>query len=245
MDIERIIILLSVALLAAIVGYLVLRRLEAERERREAEANDEILARAAGLAGGNALDLLTGMLRRQRAQQVRVELPDALDMVANSLTAGLTLPQALLRNLDHFSPAVQTEFARVIYDTRLGFSISEAFGNFADRLGLNDAKMVSIASRIGVEHGGNLADSYRMLSTLLRDSLAFEMELKAMTTEGRMQALVMSCLPFVLLLILSVISWDLVGPLFTTVVGWGVLAGLCVMLVIAYVWIRKIVDIKV
>lgn len=245
MDIERIVIFLSLLLLAAIVGYLVRERLEADQKRREAEANDEILARAAGLAGGGGLDLFAGMFRQNRAQQVRLELPDALDMVANSLTAGLTLPQALLRNLDHFSPAVQTEFARVIYDTRLGFSIAAAFGNFSTRLGINDAKMVAIASQIGVEHGGNLADSYRMLSTLLRDSLAFEMELKAMTTEGRMQALVMSCLPFVLLLILSVISWDLVGPLFTTLVGWCVLAGLCVMLVIAYVWIRRIVDIRV
>ena len=105
--------------------------------------------------------------------------------------------------------------------------------------------MIAIASEIGVAHGGNLADSYRMLSALLRDNMAFEEELKAMTTEGRMQALVMSLLPVVMIGLLGLVKRDLVAPLFTTPVGWGTLGVLLVMQGVAYLWIRKIVDIKV
>lgn len=105
--------------------------------------------------------------------------------------------------------------------------------------------MVVIASKIGVAHGGNLADSYRMLSSLLRDNLAFEEELRAMTTEGRMQAIVMSLLPVAMILLLGLIKRDLISPLFTTAAGWGTLVVLGLMQLLAYVWIRKIVDIKV
>lgn len=237
------IIVAGIALAAfAVLAGVVVRGVLIDRERRRRLCNgDDTLQRLLQQQGS-----LTGrILAAKRRNQLREGLPDALDMIANSLTAGLTLPQALMRNIDHFSPLVQAEFARVLYDTRLGFSVAGAFENFSKRLGLNDAKMVAIASQIGVEHGGNLADSYRMLSALLRDNLAFEMELRAMTTEGRMQALVMSCLPFALLLVLSLISWELVGPLFTTVAGWCVLGGLCAMLAVAYFWIRKIVDIEV
>ena len=97
----------------------------------------------------------------------------------------------------------------------------------------------------GVAHGGNLAESYRMLSTLLRDNMAFESELRAMTTEGRMQALVMSALPLVMIVLLGLVKRDLVAPLFTTGIGWGALGVLAFMQLLAYLWIRKIVDIKV
>ena len=84
-----------------------------------------------------------------------------------------------------------------------------------------------------------------MLSTLLRDNMAFEAELKAMTTEGRMQAIVMSALPFAMIVLLGLVKRDLVAPLFTTGMGWGALGVLATMQLLAYLWIRKIVDIKV
>lgn len=245
MDSELLPIFGSLVLLAGIVGLAVKWRLDRREQLRAKAAQDELLAKVIDVADADMPAFIVNFIQRRRAEKIRAEIPDALDMLANSLTAGLTLPQALLRNLDHFSPTVQGEMARVIYDTRLGFSVAEAFENLARRLGLKDVQMISIASRIGVEHGGNLAESYRMLSSLLRDSLAFESELKAMTTEGRMQAIVMTCLPFALLGLLSMINWDLFGLMFRTMIGWSVLGGLCVMLGVAYFWIRKIVDIHV
>ncbi len=239
---QQVVITLALVVLAALVGCLVRHLLSLNEELKAATAGDDILGQVAGKVRG---DFLSRLNVRRRAQKVREQLPDALDMIANSLTAGLTLPQALLRNLDHLSPEVQVEIARVLYDSRLGYSIAQAFENFSRRLGIRDAKLIATASQIGVEHGGNLADSYRMLSALLRDNLAFELELTAMTTEGRMQAIVMSCLPFALILILLVVNTEMMLPLVTTATGWTVIAGLCVMLGIAYAWIRKIVDIEV
>ena len=233
----------ALALLAVLVGVAVKGLLDADARSRV--QSDDVMARAAHVGDSALPEFIAKRLRARRAAKVRSELPDALDMVSNSLTAGLTLPQALLRNLSHFPPTVAEEFARIIYDTRLGCSIGGAFDNFAGRLPISDVQMVVIASKIGVAHGGNLAESYRMLSTLLRDNMAFEAELQAMTTEGRMQALVMSALPFVMIVLLGLVKRDLVAPLFTTGAGWGALAVLAVMQVLAYLWIRKIVDIKV
>lgn len=214
-----------------------------DKAEAEASERDDVMARAAHVGEGSGF--FAALSRQRRAEKLRHELPDALDMVANSLTAGLTLPQALLRNLDHFPETAAEEFARIIYDTRLGFSIGGAFQNFAKRMPIQDVRMVAIASEIGVAHGGNLADSYRMLSGLLRDNMAFEDELKAMTTEGRMQAIVMSLLPLVLIVLLGLVKRDLVAPLFTTGAGWCTLTVLLLMQGVAYLWIRKIVDVKV
>ena len=245
MSVDAIVIAVSVVVFSALAGIVVRRVAVARGRAREAANADDVLARAAKAANADLPGFLRRIVTGRRVAQLRIELPDALDMVANSLTAGLTLPQALLRNLDHFPPVVQEEFARVIYDTRIGYSVAEAFGNLAARLDSKDVQIVSIATRIGVEHGGNLADGYRMLSGILRDKRAFEMELAAMTTEGRMQALVMTVLPVVLMLLLGAIRKDFIVPMVTTAAGWGTLGVLACMQTLAYLWIRKIVDIKV
>ena len=243
MQVDLILAFGAIALLAILAGIAVKRLLDVSS--REREADDDVMARAAHVGDSHMPEFIARRMRERRAAKVRAELPDALDMVSNSLTAGLTLPQALMRNLSHFPPIVAEEFARILYDTRLGYSIGGAFDNFARRLPISDVQMVVIASKIGVAHGGNLAESYRMLSTLLRDNMAFEEELRAMTTEGRMQAMVMSALPMVMIVLLGLVKRDLVAPLFTTGAGWGALIVLAVMQGLAYIWIRKIVDIKV
>ena len=243
MTVDLILAFVALALLAVLAGVAVKGLLDASR--RAQAVGDDVMARAAHVGDSQMPEFIARRLRARRAAKVRAELPDALDMVSNSLTAGLTLPQALMRNLAHFPPLVAEEFARILYDTRLGYSIGGAFDNFARRLPIPDVQMVVIASKIGVAHGGNLAESYRMLSTLLRDNMAFEDELHAMTTEGRMQALVMSALPLVMIVLLGLVKRDLVAPLFTTGAGWGALLVLAIMQGIAYLWIRKIVDIKV
>ena len=241
MPIDLVIAFGALFLMAALAGIAVRGLLASSRRER----NDDVMAMAARVGDSRMPEFIAARMRRRRAEKVRSELPDALDMVSNSLSAGLTLPQALMRNLSHFPPLVSEEFARILYDTRLGYSIGGAFDNFAKRLPIPDVQMVVIASKIGVAHGGNLADSYRMLSTLLRDNMAFESELKAMTTEGRMQALVMSALPAVMIVLLGLVKRDLVAPLFTTGLGLGALAVLAAMQLLAYFWIRRIVDIKV
>ncbi len=241
MPVDLVIAFGALFLMAALAGIAVRGLLASSRRER----NDDVMAMAARVGDSRMPEFIAARMRRRRAEKVRSELPDALDMVSNSLSAGLTLPQALMRNLSHFPPLVSEEFARILYDTRLGYSIGGAFDNFAKRLPIPDVQMVVIASKIGVAHGGNLADSYRMLSSLLRDNMAFESELRAMTTEGRMQALVMSALPAVMIVLLGLVKRDLVAPLFTTGLGLGALAVLAAMQLLAYFWIRRIVDIRV
>ena len=230
-----ILICVSLALFAALVGVAVYLALRSQSAQTESDA--DVIAR-----------VMRGKSTRSTAAHqrlVREGLPDSLDMLANSLTAGLTLPQAIMRNIEHFPPDVGAEFARILYDTSLGFSVAGAFDNFAERLGTKDAQMIAVAAKIGTTHGGKLHENYRMLADILRDSIAFERELHAMTTEGRMQAIVMSCLPVALMLILGAINPMMITPLFTTLAGWITLGALVTMQLIAYLWIRRIVSIEV
>jgi len=238
MNVELAIIMLTLAGLGALVG-LVVRGVLRDRAIAAEGHGDEAIDRA--LRHGT----VGGFVSARRQRELREGLPDTLDMLANSLSAGLTLPQSILRNLDHLPPAVAAEFARVLYDMRLGYSIGGAFDNLSRRLRMSDYQMVAIASKIGIEHGGKLHENYHSLSNILRGNLAFQRELHAMTTEGRMQAIVMSCLPLVMLCILGLIQTEMIKPMFTTLAGWMTLVVLFSMQAIAFLWIRKIVQVEV
>ncbi len=184
-------------------------------------------------------------IRQKKILQLKAQLPDGLDMLSNSLRAGLTLQQAIQRNLSRFPEQLADEFTLVLQDVSLGCSLSQAMENFGERMGDSDSKMIATASRISLSHGGNLADSYATLSTLMRDKETFENELRALTAEGRMQAIVMTLLPFVLLALMFLIQTESMTTFIANPVGLGLILVLVIMQTAAYFWIRAIMDIKI
>ena len=111
MTVDLLIATLSLVALAVFAGIAVKGLLDAST--KDDESSDDLMARAAKARDSGMPGFIAGIMRARRAAKVRAELPDALDMVSNSLSAGLTLPQALMRNLDHFPPLIAEEFARV------------------------------------------------------------------------------------------------------------------------------------
>ncbi len=184
-------------------------------------------------------------IRQKKVLQLKAQLPAGLDMLSNSLRAGLTLQQAVQRNISRFPAQLSEEFTLVLQDISLGCSMSQAMENFGDRLNDSDAKMIATASRISLSHGGNLAESYATLAALMRDKETFETELRALTSEGRMQAVVMTLLPFVLMALMFLIQTESMLAFLADPVGIGLVLLLVIMQTGAYFWIRAIMDIKI
>jgi tight adherence protein B len=105
--------------------------------------------------------------------------------------------------------------------------------------------MVISALRISREVGGNLADILESLADTLRRKHTMEGKIDALTAQGRMQGIVMTCLPIFLIFVLNFMEPEAMAPLFHTFYGWIVLGIVGVMEAVGYVFIRKIVNIDV
>ncbi len=173
------------------------------------------------------------------------ELPSALEILSSSLKAGLTLQQAIERNIERLPITISQEFKIVIYECRFGKSLNEALTNFAERTGLMDAKLVAIASELSLRHGGNLSRNYQSLSRQIRDRYMFQKEVSALTAEGRMQAIVMTILPFVILLIMTLLRRKEMMEFLSSPLGIASVLTVSVMQIIAYIWINNVVTIDV
>ncbi len=189
--------------------------------------------------------MVTSYLIRKRLEKLNEELPGTLEILGSSLRAGLTLQQAITRNIERMPQMSAQEFNIVLYECRLGKSLTEAMDNFAARTGLMDVKLIAIASELALKHGGNLAETYHNLSKLIRERDIFHKEVNALTTEGKMQAVIMTILPFAIIVLMTLIRRGEMLEFLASPIGISSVLLVFVMQVIAYIWINKIVNIDI
>ncbi len=186
-----------------------------------------------------------GWLSRRRLDRLHAQLPDALMMLASGLRAGANLQQAMEGLSRDLNPPIGQELGLVVREQRLGAAFEDAMDHLAERVPSPDMQLVASALRISREVGGNLADTVARLGDTIRKRLMMEQKIKALTAQGRLQGLVMTALPALIILALLQIEPQAMGALFNTAKGWAVLAVAMVCELLGYFWIRKIVSIEV
>jgi len=189
--------------------------------------------------------LAVNWLKKRRFETFEKQLPDALLMVSGAMRAGASLTVAMESMVKEQKPPLAQEFDLLLREQRVGVDFDTALKNMEKRLPIQDFIMVVSGMRISREVGGNLADILETLADTLRMKHQMEGKIKALTAQGKMQGLVMTCLPLFLMFILTHMEPEAMAPLYNTFVGWGTLAVIAVMEVVGYIAIQKIVTIDV
>ncbi len=184
-------------------------------------------------------------LRTRRIEHVEQQLPDALQMLAGTARAGLSLPAAIRQVSAELTPPLQQELLLVQHEQRLGVSLDDALENLARRIPAQPVKLMVSAMRIANETGGGLAETLERTATTLRSQHAMELKIRALTAQGTLQAWVVGILPIFLLWVLHRMEPEAMAQLWTTQLGWGVLAAVIVMEFIGVLLIRRIVAIDI
>jgi len=184
-------------------------------------------------------------LQSRRLELFERQLPDALLMISGSMRAGASLAVAMESMSKESKPPLSQEFALMLAEQRLGVDFEAALSNMEKRLPVPDFVLLVAAMRITREVGGNFAEILESLSHTLRRKHEMEGKIKALTAQGRMQGIVMAALPLFLMLILTYMEPEAMNPLYNTLMGWGTLAVVFVMITLGYLGIRKIVNIDV
>ena len=102
-----------------------------------------------------------------------------------------------------------------------------------------------VAVQLTQSTGGNLADVLETLADTLQERQTLRDKVGALTAQGKASGIVLAFLPFILLGALWVIVPQLVRPMFMTVIGQLMIAGMMVSVAVGGLVIWKIVDIKV
>jgi tight adherence protein B len=181
----------------------------------------------------------------QRLKRFEEQLPDALLMVSGAMRAGASLNVALESMVKEQKPPISQEFDLMLREQRLGVDFDTALVNMEKRNPIQDFSLCISGLRISREVGGNLAEILESLSTTLREKATMEGKIRSLTAQGKMQGLIMSCLPLLMMAALNWIEPKAMGTMFTTLFGWATLTVILVMIGLGYVFIRAITTIDV
>lgn len=182
---------------------------------------------------------------RKRAEKLEVQLVDALYVLSNSVSAGLTLPQACEVVSKQLVPPVSQEFGLLVNEIRLGVPFDKALENMAARLRSNNFDLLVTAILISRQTGGNIAEIFKKLAESIKEIMRLEAKVKALTAQGRMQAVVLGGMPFALAFVLASISPDLMQPLFNTPQGTVILFIAAVFWLLGIYFLRKVINIDI
>lgn len=173
------------------------------------------------------------------------QLPETLQLLSGSLQAGYGFVQALDTVAKESPTPTSSEFSRVLTEARLGMPLEDALDEMADRVGGEDFRWVVLAINIQRQVGGNLASLLTTVSNTLRERERVRRQIKVLSAEGRLSAIILTALPFVLFGYLSLVNPGYIAELTTTTIGKIMMVGSLILIAIGALWMRKMIKIDV
>lgn len=205
------------------------------------------------LVGGVLLsfapNLYVGYAARKRVKAFNNQLGDGITLMANSLRSGYSFLQSMDLVSREAPVPMSSEFRRVVQEIGLGLSTEEALGNLMRRVPSDDLDLMITAVNIQHEVGGNLAQILETIGHTIRERVRIKGEIQVLTAQGRISAYIITGLPIVLAIFITLINPEYMAPMFTFGLppdAWCCLPVASLVLIIAgFFAIMKIVDIEV
>lgn len=163
--------------------------------------------------------IVLSSMQAARLKRITSQLPDALDLMARALKAGHPLSASIATVAETMPDPIGTEFGIMVDQISYGDELVVAFRKLADRNPSEDFHYLAVSIAIQHGTGGNLGRVLGVLATVMRGRIMMRRKIKAMSAEGRISALILSGIPFLMVGLNSILSpayyGDVVGePMF-------------------------------
>lgn len=199
----------------------------------------------AAVAGGLLPLMVLNMRATRTRKRMQEQFPVALDVFVRGLRAGHPIAAALDLLRVEMPDPIGTEFGMVVEEVTYGGELRDALQAMADRWDLEDMRMFIVSLSVQSETGGNLAEILDNLSKVIRERASMMMKVRALSSEGRMTAIMLTALPviaFAMLFIMNPKFYLDVADDPAFVPGF---VGLIVLYAVGFFTIRRMVDLKV
>jgi tight adherence protein B len=181
----------------------------------------------------------------QRLKAFNNQLGDTLTLLSNAIKAGYSFAQAIDTVAKNAVPPIADEFGRAVREMNLGGSPDEALQNITKRIASADFDLVATAYAIHRTVGGNLAEILDNIAYTIRERVRIKGEIATLTAQARASGTLITFLPIVLATFMFFVTPTYFRPMFSSIIGWGLLVFGAFMIFIGNLIIRRVVAIEV
>jgi len=185
------------------------------------------------------------LYQQKRLKQLEMQLPDLLELIVNSMKAGLSLGQSLEMAAQDSPKPMAEEITKVVRDHRLGLSAEEALERMWRRWPNSDFELFVTAAGVSLRTGSNLAEVSQGLIATIRERFRLKARVKTLTAQGKLSGWIVGLLPLVLVVGFIGLEPKMMNNFFSHPIGL-LLVALCVVLeVLGAFFISKIAHIHI
>lgn len=181
----------------------------------------------------------------KRQYALLLQLPDALGLISRALRAGHAFSGGLKMVGDEMPDPIATEFRTTFDELNFGLSLNEAMMNLARRVDIPDVRYFVIAVLIQRESGGNLAEVFDKIAEIIRERLRLLGRVRVLSAQGRMEAWIMTILPFVVAGIMFTLWPQFMSILWKEEAGRALLAVAAVMMILGIIVMWRMIRIRI
>jgi tight adherence protein B len=181
----------------------------------------------------------------RRKKKFMNQLPDTLGLLAGTLKAGYSFMQGVEAVSQEVEDPMGIELRRVVSEAQLGRPVEDALESAAERMESEDFAWAVMAVKIQREVGGNLAELLLTVAETMTSRSRLRGEIKALTAEGRMSAIILGILPPGVGAVMYVLNKEYMVVLFEESIGIAMLVAAVLSMAIGFAWMLKIINIKI
>lgn len=183
--------------------------------------------------------------RTRRFAQFEEQFPEALDFLSRAMLAGHAFSLSLESLADEAAEPLGGEFRQAADEHRLGLPLELALHNLSRRVPLLDVRFFVSAVLLQSHTGGNLSEILNKLGYVIRERFKLKGQVKALSAHGRLTGKVLILMPPIVVALMLVVNREYMVTLVRIPLGRHLIGAAIVMQFLAYLVIRRIINIRV
>lgn len=184
-------------------------------------------------------------LAERRRQKFIADFPAAIDMIVRGIRSGHSITDCLNVVASDAAPPIAKEFRSVVAQLRAGVPLGEAMERLGVAMPVAELRFFTTVMAMQNQIGGNLSETLRNLSKMLRDRKRLAMKVRTASAEVKASAIAVGSLPFIVAAATSLLSPDYISLLWTDEAGHRVVFLTLVWLCLGFLVLRRMARIEV
>ncbi|MEA3411725.1 MAG: type II secretion system F family protein [Pseudomonadota bacterium] len=183
--------------------------------------------------------------RSKRLTAFEEQLPEALDMMTRAMRAGHPFTETLNLVAEEMPDPIAGEFGKAYSDINYGIRIKVSFMEMLRRVPSVSMMAVVTAILIQRDVGGNMSEILTKIAAVVRSRFRFQRRVRTLTAEGRISVWVLTLVPFALAAALWFTTPDYLPMLVKDPLGRQLVTAAFFLLIVGFVWVRRLIRIEV
>ena len=183
--------------------------------------------------------------RYKKKKIIEDDLLKAIIIMNNSFKSGRNIMQAIETVKNELDGPIAEEFKKISLDISYGLSLDIVFNRFYNRVKIEDAKYIASSLTLLNKTGGNIVKVFSMIETSFFDKKKLNDELNSLTASSRFMFKVLSILPLIFVVLISILNKDYFKPLITSFIGIIILLSIVIIYILYIAIIKKVLKVDV